>query len=132
MGRSGRETPGPTRAGPQPPSALTSAGSRDKGGSPGPGGPQRPWEKDLEKTLKAGGEQKTVMPHSQGHTAPEPRQGRAPAGTDTGGRRERYDHKEAREQRVVQKQTKLKWKRGRQSHHHKVNQAKEQSLRNDN
>lgn len=37
VGRRGRETPGPTQAGPQPYSALTYTGSRDKGGSHGLG-----------------------------------------------------------------------------------------------
>lgn len=56
MGGSGRETPGPTQAEPQSHSALPYIGSQDKGGSHGL---LRLREKVLEKTLKAGGEQKS-------------------------------------------------------------------------
>lgn len=81
---SGPQRPGDPRADPSWAAALLSANiHRQPGQRREPrAGPVRLREKVLEKTLKAGGEQKTKMPHIQGHTAPEPRQGQDPARTD--------------------------------------------------
>lgn len=126
MGGSVRETPGPTQAEPQPHSALPYTGSRDKGGSHGLCGCGRSPRENLE-GRRGAKDLDASHPRPDGSGT----ETRASPGQDCSVR-PKYDHKEAQEQRVVQKETKPKWKREGQSHHRKVNQAKEQSLRNDN
>lgn len=125
-GGSSRETPGPTRLSRSPtqrcptPAAGTKAGATAcaaAGEGPRENLEGRWGAKDLDAS----------HPRPDGSRT----ETRASPGQDCSGR-PKYDHKEAQEQRVVQKETKPKWKPGGQSHHRKVNQAKDQSLKNDN
>lgn len=125
-GGSSRETPGPTRLSRSPtqrcptPAAGTKAGATAcaaAGEGPRENLEGRWGAKDLDAS----------HPRPDGSRT----ETRASPGQNCSGR-PKYDHKEAQEQRVVQKETKPKWKPGGQSHHRKVNQAKDQSLKNDN